>query len=114
MTNLKETVTWYGRATPSEKKAFLDSLAASESDEPQRHHDNAKGLDPILAAAADSPELIARIHAGRGEARRIGVAVDSENRIDLLELNRALQASGRSPEQRMATRKILAIAGMIP
>jgi hypothetical protein len=112
--NLERILASVHSLTPAQKIQVAEAMLPSAPDMSKLDRAAAAKCDPVLAAAADNPELIARIHAGRGEARRIGVAVDSDNRIDVLALNKALDALGWHPEKRMASKRILAIAGMIP
>ena len=101
--------------SPAQKLLVCDALTSSAA-KPEKIDDvNAAGkTDRILAeAAAKSPELYRNIVAARGEAARIGVRVDADNRVDLVELNAALALKGWAPEKRISSKKILSLGLMI-
>lgn len=101
MTNLKETVAWYARATLAEKTAFLNSLAAA-SDEPRRRQDTTPDVEPIVLSQA------------LAAARRAGVEVDQKTgRVNVIDLNASLAKSTMTPLQKIETKTLLAAAHMI-
>jgi hypothetical protein len=116
---LEKILAQVSNLSPAQKIAVCDALLATSTVDPKKvstceNLNAAAKIDPVLAAAAASnPQLYAAIVAARGEAARIGVRVDADNRVDPIELNAALTAKGWSPEKRISAKKILSLGLMI-
>jgi hypothetical protein len=106
MTDISELLRTRTTLSSAQILQVTDALKSSRTTETEQLG------DVVSAAAALDPWQIMRIQAAAGEAKRLNVKV-VDGRVDVHELTRALQASGRSPEQRMAIRKILAAAAFI-